>query len=101
MEMMVLTMIMAVTVEGLIEYVKTVGKSIIAKEWKTALTQGAALIISIALCFVVSADLYSVVGVNFAFPWVGCLLTGIFASRGANYVSDLVKKLQTIGSSSN
>ena len=29
--------------------------------------------------------------------FLGVALTGVFASRGANYVSDLVKKLQALG----
>ena len=40
---------------------------------------------------------YAALGVNFNVAWLGIALTGIFASRGANYVSDLVKKLQALG----
>ena len=79
--MILLALAMAVTVEGLIEYIKTVGKAVLAKQWKTAATQGCALAL----------------GVTFALPWVGTLLTEIFASRGSNYVSDLVGRLQTLG----
>ena len=39
------------------------------------------------------ADLYAAIGVPFTMPWVGRILTGIFASRGANFVSDLVSTL--------
>ncbi len=67
------------------------------KQYKTAITQGTALILSVLLCFAVGADFYAVLNVQFTLPWVGCLLTGIFASRGANFVSDLFKKLQTLG----
>ena len=100
MDMIVLVLMMAVTVEGLIEYGKTVGKAMLDKQYKTAITQGAALILSVLLCFAVGADFYSVLNVQFTLPWVGCLLTGIFASRGANFVSDLFKKLQTLGHNS-
>ena len=98
MDMIVLVLMMAVTVEGLIEYGKTVGKAMLDKQYKTAITQGTALILSVLLCFAVGADFYAVLNVQFTLPWVGCLLTGIFASRGANFVSDLFKKLQTLGS---
>lgn len=97
MDMIVLVLMMAVTVEGLIEYGKTVGKAMLDKQYKTAITQGTALILSVLLCFAVGADFYAVLNVQFTLPWVGCLLTGIFASRGANFVSDLFKKLQTLG----
>ena len=36
-------------------------------------------------------------GLSFSVPGIGIVLTGIFASRGANYVSDLVRKLRDIG----
>lgn len=98
MDMIVLTIVIAVTVEALIEYVKTIGKAVLTKEWKTFVTQLIALAVSIVLCFAVKADIYSVLGVTFSIPWIGCLLTGVFASRGANYVSDFVKKLQSLGS---
>lgn len=97
MDMIVLVLMMAVTVEGLIEYGKTVGKAMLDKQYKTAITQGTALILSVLLCFAVGADFYAVLNVQFTLPWVGVLLTGIFASRGANFVSDLFKKLQTLG----
>ena len=96
MNMLVLVLMMAVTVEALVEYGKTLGKAILEKQYKTAATQGAA-VLSVLLCFAVGADFYAALGVEFAVPWIGVLLTGIFASRGANYVSDLVKKLQALG----
>ena len=97
MDMIVLFLMMAVTVEGLIEYGKTVGKAMLDKQYKTAITHGPAWTRSVLLCFAVGADFYAVLNVQFTLPWVGCLLTGIFASRGANFVSDLFKKLQTLG----
>ena len=40
--------------------------------------------LGVSLCFSAGADFYAA-------------LSGVFASRGANYVSDLVKKLQALG----
>ena len=96
MDMVVLVLMMAVTVEGLVEYGKTVGKAVLNKQYKTVVTQGVAVVLSVLLCFAVGADFYSPLGVQFATPWVGCLLTGIFASRGANFISDLFKRLQSL-----
>ena len=93
----VLVLMMAVTVEALIEYAKTFGKAIIEKQWKTAATQAGAVALGVLLCFGVGADFYAALGVNFNVVWIGTALTGVFASRGANYVSDLVKKLQALG----
>ena len=97
MNMVVLVLMMAVTVEALVEYGKSIGKAVIAGEAKTAITQLAAMIISVLLCFAVGADFYAALGVEFAFPWIGTLLTGVFASRGANFVSDLIGRLQGAG----
>ena len=39
----VLVLMMAVTVEALVEYAKTFGKAILEKQWKTAATQAGAV----------------------------------------------------------
>ena len=95
MEKIALVIILAITVEALVEYGKTIGKAFTDGNWKTAVTQIVAIALSVTLCFALGADLYAALNVSFLWPWVGILLTGIFASRGANFVSDLVKKLQT------
>ena len=89
----VLVLMMAVTVEALIEY----GKAILEKQWKTAATQAGAVALGVSLCVSAGADFYAALGVSFNAAWLGVALTGVFASRGANYVSDLVKKLQALG----
>ena len=85
----VLVLMMAVTVEALVEYAKTFGKAILEKAGAVAL--------GVSLCFSAGADFYAALGVSFNAAWLGVALTGVFASRGANYVSDLVKKLQALG----
>ena len=93
----VLVLMMAVTVEALVEYAKTSGKAILEKQWKTAATQAGAVALGVSLCVSAGADFYAALGVSFNAAWLGVALTGVFASRGANYVSDLVKKLQALG----
>lgn len=85
----VLVLMMAVTVEALVEYAKTFGKAILEKQWKTAATQAGAVALGVSLCFSAGADFYAALGVSFNAAWLGVALTGVFASRGANYVSDL------------
>ena len=94
MSMIALSIVMAITVEGLVELGKSIGKAALDGDRKTAATQLAALIISCALCM--AADVYDALGVSFAVPWLGMILTGILASRGSNYIADFVKRLQTI-----
>ena len=94
MQGILLMLVLAVTVEGLVEYVKSVAEH---KEWKTIALQLGAAAVSILLCLASGADLYAALGVEFAAPFGGCALTGIFASRGANYASDIIGKLRKVG----
>lgn len=84
---------LAVITEALIEYGKSIGRAFIDKDIKTAVTQLVAIVVSVLLCFAADADLFQVVGIDFAWSWVGIVLTGILGSRGANYLSDFVTKL--------
>ena len=98
MQGVLLILALAVTVEAVVEYIKSIVKMFTDRDFKTGCTQLAAAGISIALCFAAGADLFAAVGLTFAAPWIGMALTGLFASRGANFVSDLIKKLQGAGS---
>lgn len=94
MEGIVLVISMAIITEALIEYVKTIAKAFGSKDWKAAITQIVAIAISITLCFATAADLFAAVGLTFVWPWLGKTLTGILISRGANFVSDFIARLQ-------
>ena len=96
MQMILLAIVMAVTVEALIEYVKQIAKALSSGEVKAAATQVVSILLGVLLCLAVGADVYGALGVAFAVPWVGTVLTGIFASRGSNYLSDFAKRLQTV-----
>lgn len=96
MEGIVLVVVVAIIVEALIEYAKSVGKLFVDGKAKTAVTQLFAVLVAVLLCFCTGADLFASLGVEFAFPWVGVVLTGIFGSRGANYVSDIISKIQGV-----
>ena len=70
MSMIALSIVMAITVEGLVELGKSIGKAALDGDRKTAATQLAALIISCALCMAAGADVYDALGVSFAVPWL-------------------------------
>ncbi len=91
MELTIILML-AVTVEALVEYVKSLGRAALGS-WKRATLQLAAVAAGITLCLAARADLYAVLGLGFAYPWMGQALTGILISRGANYVSDFVGRM--------
>lgn len=93
MDDIMLILALAVITEALIEYGKSIGHAFIDKDYKTAVTQLIAIVTSVLLCFAAGADLFQAVGIDFAWPWVGVVLTGILGSRGANYLSDFLSKL--------
>ena len=85
-------MMLAVTVEALVEYGKSI--ALAAKgSWKAAVMQLAAVAAGVLLCLAADADVFAVLELDFAVPWLGKVLTGILISRGANYLSDLLGKL--------
>lgn len=75
----------AIVVEGIITYVKTFfidGKL----QWQMLV----GLVLGVLVAIVYSLDLFELVGMVAAVPFVGCVLTGIVISRGSNYVYDLI-----------
>lgn len=80
----------AIIVEGVITYVKTFfvdGKP----QWQmlTAIALGVLVAIAYQL------DVLALFGMVSSIPLLGCVLTGILLSRGANYVFDLVKLISS------
>ena len=94
MQTVVLILVLAITVEAIIQYSKTIIEMLEKKQYKTFATQLAAILLSVFICFAAGVDLYTLVGVSFAIPWLGMLFTGIVVSRGSNYTSDFIKRLQ-------
>ena len=88
-----LVLAIAVTVEAVVDAIRCIYGYVIQKEYKKLVARISALAASILLCFIAGADLFSAVGVSFQSGFVGKLLTGIFASRGANYINDLISRL--------
>lgn len=92
MNSIILILVMAITVEGLVEYIK----SVIVEDKSTKIIQLSALVASVLLCVASDADIYNFLGVEFILPVIGTILTGIFVSRGTNYISDLITRLQHV-----
>lgn len=90
-----LAIVLAMVTEALVEYASTVVKCFIDGQIKTAIKQAGSIIISVLLCCSLNLDVFASLGVQFSAPIIGVVLTGIFASRGANYFSDFIKRLTT------
>jgi len=93
--MQFLTLILvAILIEGIITYVKPFfvnGKF----QWQMLVGLG----LGIAVALIYNVDVFAMLKIGTAIPYIGAILTGILLSRGSNYIFDLVKALQ--GASSN
>lgn len=99
MKTIALIIMVAIVLEGLVEYGKTIDRMVVARDYKTAITQGITIILGIALAFIFHlqlfnegmSEIYKDLAIN---PTIDMILTGILFSRGSNYFSDFVSKLQ-------
>ena len=96
MENFFLVIALAIIVEAMVEYVKSIIIAFSTKHIKTAFFHICAVVFSITLCFLANANLFEQLGIHFDYPEVGLVLTGIFASRGSNYLSDILGKFQSV-----
>ena len=101
MKMIGLLLMVAVIVEALVEYGQTIYDMVEEHDYKKALKQGVAIIIALVFAFQLKltwltwfiTDMFGV-AVN---PIFDMVVTGIFLSRGANYLSDFIRMVYRIG----
>lgn len=88
----------AILIEGLVEYGKTIINMVENGEKKTAVIQGITIIIGVLMAFAFEADMFIPLGLIVNHK-IGMVLTGIIMSRGSNYVSDFIGKISqtTVG----
>lgn len=88
----------AVLIEGLVEYGKTIIDMATDGEKRKVLIQVITIVIGILLAFAFDADMFIPLGLAVN-HYIGMVLTGIVMSRGSNYVSDLISNLghKTVG----
>lgn len=82
----------AILIEGLVEYGKTIANTFTDGEKRTALIQVITILIGVGLAFAFDADMFVPLGLTVN-HYIGMVLTGIVMSRGSNYVSDLIGKI--------
>ena len=81
--------VVAILVEAIWENIK-----MIYDKQKFNISMIGSLILGIIICVVFRIDIFPIVGLNAAIPFIGSIFTGIIVSRGANFVNDLFKKLK-------
>ena len=98
MKMIALIIMVAIVLEGLVEYGKSIMYMVEDEEYKTAITQGITIVLGVCMSFVFGCQLFNkglsevYVGLSIN-PAIDMILTGILFSRGSNYFSDIVGKL--------
>lgn len=98
MKTIALIIMVAIVLEALVEYAKTLMYMVEDEDYKTAITQGVTILLGIFLAIVFNLQLfnnalsefYEGLHIN---PVIDMVLTGILFSRGSNYISDLLAKL--------
>ncbi len=101
MSTIALIVMVAIVLEALVEYIKTILKMVEDGDYKTAITQGVTIFLGIGLAFVFHLHLFNDAMSEFydgllIDPTIDTILTGILFSRGSNYFSDLVKRLTNV-----
>lgn len=98
MRTIALIIMVAIVLEALVEYGKTIWHMVEEADYKTAITQAITIILGIFLAFAFKLELFN--GAMSEFyeglhinSTLDMILTGILFSRGSNYFSDLVGKL--------
>lgn len=79
--------LLAILIEAIVEILKS-----LIVEGKLNKSVALSLLVAIPVTVLTGLDLFVLVGLPIALPYVGAALSGIIISRGSNYVSDLVNK---------
>ena len=67
------------------------------QQGKFSIDRLGALIVGLLLAVGTGLDLFSLVQIPLNIPYLGMALTGVLISRGANFVHDLLKKIEPQG----
>lgn len=81
----------AIVIEGIVTYIRTF---FVDGQFQWQMLVG--IMLGVIVATVYNVDVFSIVGMNAQIPFVGCVLTGILLSRGANYVYDLIDSLAQV-----
>lgn len=98
MKTIALIIMVAILLEALVEYFKTILHMISEGDYKTAITQAVTICAGIFLSFAFKTQLFNGAMAEFyeglsLDPTLDMVLTGILFSRGSNYISDLISRL--------
>ena len=88
--MLIKIMILAILCESIWENLRMIWDN-----GKFSINRLGALIISVIIALATQIDLFGVLDIEIV-PIIGSVFTGILISRGANFIHDLLKKIQSL-----
>lgn len=98
MKTIALIIMVAIVLEAIVEYFKTIIRMAEEGDYKTAITQCVTILLGVLFAFIFHLELFN--GAMSEFyeglkinPTIDTILTGILFSRGSNYISDLINRL--------
>lgn len=91
MENFLQIIIIAILAEAVWENLK-----MIWQQGKISIDKIGALIVSIVITLSTQLDVFAILNFKISVPFIGSILTGILISRGANFIHDILTKIQTI-----
>jgi hypothetical protein len=62
---------------------------------KVSLNKIGVIIVSMMMAVMCNVSLFTLLNINIAVPMIGCILTGILLSRGADFTHKLIRQLMT------
>ena len=80
--------ILATLCEAVVEWLKDLVPKIEGTGAKVA-----ALVVGLILAFGASQNIFALIGIEFLYPAVGFILSGILISRGSNYLHDVIARI--------
>ena len=89
MDNLLAILMIAVIVEAITEWAKLIIKDGKPNQWMIV-----SLVVALVLTLTSGVDLFAEIGLVFNLPYIGSALTGIFLSRGSNYIFELAEKLK-------
>lgn len=87
--------VVAIIIESAIETFNTLFK----ENGKLSYKKIGAITLSIVVCACAKLDLFSLLGITMAVPYVGEIVTGLVVSRGSGVVNTIIEKLAQLRSS--
>jgi len=81
--------ILAILAESITQYVKEIIEGF-------NFNKAMALVVALVICFGTNLDIFDILEVDFAMPYVGIGFAAIILSRGANVVHDLLDRIQGV-----